>query len=217
MATRKVYRANTKGNYFVNPVNVDFEWNPGFAVVQKQKNIENLHKEYKKIYPEDNVLEISTKSKNELGVKLSAFNLSFRTKSQKVYTVEAAFQSSKKFENGGPYRDILDMDPKSAKRDERLKTSGKLVSFVFPNYEWPLEPKTLFYDWLYINSLCQNRDLAKEILNYNAFTDIEFNPNKSINCQARSAALYVSLAKRGLLKTVLKNRDEYIKIMKSAY
>lgn len=68
MATRKVYRVNTKGNCFVNPINVDFKWNSGFAVVQKQKNIENIHKEYKKIYPEDNILEISTKSKNELGV-----------------------------------------------------------------------------------------------------------------------------------------------------
>lgn len=217
MATRKVYRAHTKGNWFVDPVDVDFEWNSGFAGVQKQKNIENIHREYKKKFPKDNVLEISTKSKSELGVKLSAFNLSFKTKNQKVYTVEAVFQASKKFENGGPYRDILNMDPKSAKRDERLKNSGKLVSFVFPNYEWPLEPKTLFYDWLYINSLCQNKNLVKEILKYDAFTDIEFNPNKSVNCQARSAALLVSLAKRGLLKKALSSKEEYIKIMESAY
>ena len=41
--------------------------------------------------------------------------------------------------------------------------------------------------------------MGEEIQNYNAFTDIEFNPEKSINCQARAAAIYVGIAKAGLL------------------
>ena len=47
--------------------------------------------------------------------------------------------------------------------------------------------------------LHQNPKLAKEILNFNAFSDIEFNPKKSYNCQAFTAALYISASLRGIL------------------
>ena len=56
----------------------------------------------------------------------------------------------------------------------------------------------MFYDWLYIRALAQNSELALSLMEYNAFTDIAFNPKKSINCQANSAALFVSLKKQGL-------------------
>jgi hypothetical protein len=38
---------------------------------------------------------------------------------------------------------------------------------------------------------------------YAGFTDIEFNPRKSINCQARSIALFLALMKRNLLDEVV--------------
>ena len=69
--------------------------------------------------------------------------------------------------------------------------------------EWPLIPRTRFYDWLYITALSQNKELSEAVINYNAFTDIEFNPRKSINCQARSAAIYVSLYRAGKLEEYL--------------
>ena len=64
----------------------------------------------------------------------------------------------------------------------------------------PLIPRTAFYDWLYINALMENADLAEQVMEYDAFTDIEFNPNKSINCQARAAALFVAMKKLGRLE-----------------
>ena len=51
-----------------------------------------------------------------LGVKLSAFNLKLNG-----YTLENIFQSSKVFSNGGPYRDLMNVAPKEAKRDGRLQ------------------------------------------------------------------------------------------------
>ena len=80
MAIRKVYRVNEKDGNYVDKIDIEFKWNSGFSVVQKQKNITNLHNEYSKIYKDDKILEISTKSKDELGVRLSAFNLAFLTK-----------------------------------------------------------------------------------------------------------------------------------------
>jgi type I restriction enzyme M protein len=60
--------------------------------------------------------------------------------------VKTAFRSSKVFEYGGHFLNLLNKSAKEAKTDERLKNSGKLVQFVFYNQKWPLEPKTAFYD-----------------------------------------------------------------------
>lgn len=218
MAKRPVYIPLTTGNCFVETKFIDFEWFPGFSVSQKQKSIESLHEESKKIIKDINILEISSKSKDDLGVNLSAFNLLITTvKNNREYTVESAFQASKVFENGGPYVDLLDKTSMEAKKDKRLKTSGKLKKFKFYDFEWNLEPKTAFYDWLYINALKKNEDLSKELLHYNAFTDIEFNPEKSINCQAYAAALFVSLSKRGILSEVFFNKSSYLEAIENSY
>ena len=213
MAKRSVYRVSNDDKKYIEEIEVDFTWYPGFAVSQKQKSILDLHSEYNKIYKEDKVLEISSKSQEELGIRLSAFNLMITTKDDKTFSVESAFQSSKKFELGGPYLDILEKSSREAKKDNRLKTSGKLIAFEFYGKKWPLEPKTIFYDWLYIRAVYKNKELVSQILEYDAFTDIEFNPDKSINCQAKSAALFVSLSKRNLLEYAMKSTENYFDVI----
>ena len=173
-----------------------------------------MHDAFKEIYPDKNVLEISSKSENPLGVKLSAFNLKFSHKdSDKFFSVESAFQGSKVFENGGPYVDLLEKSSRDAKLDERIRNSGSLSAFKFLDEAFPLEPKTYFYDWLYINALNFNSDSAKEILNYDAFTDIEFNPKKSVNCQAAAAAIFVGLSRADLLSAALKSKEDFLEIV----
>lgn len=213
MAKRPVFIPNIEGKPVIKK-EVEFTWNPGFSKVQKQKNVEEIHNKAKKqgIFP---VLEISTKSNNDLGKQLSAFNLKIRLKNETYVTVEAAFQSSKVFEKGGPYLEMLKLSGRELKKDNRLKNSGKLIYFLFENNRWELEPKRAFYDWLYINALLQNRTLSEKILEYNGFTDIEFNPKKQINCQAYSAALYVSLNKRGILNKVIKSKDSFLKFLEN--
>ncbi len=217
MAIRNVFKVSDNKEKYVEKVDIEFKWYPGLAVSQKQKSIKELHHNYKKLYINDNVLEVSSKSEDELGIKLSAFNLLIKTKDERIFSVESAFQSSKKFELGGPYIDILDKTSKEAKKDPRLKNSGKLIAFEFYKKKWPLEPKTLFYDWLYIRALYKNEELSKEILQYDAFTDIEFNPEKSINCQANSAALFVSLSNRGILDYAMQSIDNYTKVISKTY
>ena len=92
------------------------------------------------------------------------------------------------------------MSPREAKKDPRLKSSGMLKCFFFDGKEIPISPKTIFYDWIYINALLENPSLANEVIGYDAFTDIEFNPEKSVNCQAKAAALYVALFRQGVLE-----------------
>ena len=201
MAERPAWRVQKR----VEKINFSFEWNGGFAVSQKKKNIVNLHAAIGQKYA-GKALEISTKSDSTLGQNLSAFHLKIGS-----YYLENVFQSSKVYQNGGPYLDMLDMPPKDAKRDERHQTSGKLTGFSYSGVLWELNPKTLFYDYLYLlavkNSL--DRETLQEICDYEWFTDIEFNPKKSINCQARSAALlkYVVLNEQW---DVLDSKDKWL-------
>lgn len=214
MSERPVYLPHTKGNLLVKTINLEFKWNSGFSKVQSQKNITALHEQARKLLKLEKLLEISSKSPDELGVKLSAFNLLITSPKKKIYSLECAYQSSKVFEYGGPYRDILEKTSLEAKKDPRLKNSGKLKCFNFFGREWGLEPTTAFYDWLYINTLFQNKDLAEKLKDFDGFTDIAFTPGKSYNCQAYAAALYVSLEKRNLLKKeILSNPDEYLKLI----
>ena len=215
MARRPIYIPQLEGDIFVKTIYVDFDWFPGFAITQKQKSIESLHSEAKKILGEVKILEISSKSTIDIGKELSAFNLMIETKKyERRFSVESAFQASKVFEKGGPFVDLLEKTSQEAKKDSRLRNSGRLKKFKFYNTEWELEPKTLFYDWLYISALLNQEDLQEKIVDYNAFTDIEFNPEKSINCQAYSAALFVSLVKRNILDDVLSTVDNYKKTIK---
>lgn len=212
MATRPIFIVGEASNFLVETKFLNFEWFPGFSVSQKQKSISAMHCAAKNKLQIEKILEISSKSLNSLGVELSAFNLKITTqKLQKSFSVECAFQASKVFENGGPFIDLLDKTSIEAKKDPRIKTSGKLLKFKFYNTAWSLEPKTAFYDWLYLNALHKNETLASSVLEYAAFTDIEFNHEKSINCQAYSAALYVSLYKKGLLDFSLASQENFLK------
>ena len=52
-------------------------------------------------------------------------------------------------------------------------------------------------------------------MNYDIFTDIEFNEKKSINCQARACAIYKSLRLSNKLDYYLSSIDTFKKIYSS--
>lgn len=209
MAIRPVFFVNQSNESFISEIGVEFTWVAGMALSQKQKSIDNLHIEAQK-HGLGSVLEISSKSRNPLGVKLSAFNLKIRVEDNLVSTVESVYQGSKVFKDGGPFTDLYKINSRDSRKDARLFTSGNLIGFKYNNYHWDLVPETSFYDWLYINALVQNEELADQLIRYNAFTDIEYNPSKQINCQARSAAYFVSLSKKNLLRDYLTSKEDFI-------
>ena len=161
MASRPIF--HTLPYYpFYEEIDVDFVYYSGFSKIQKQKSLNSLQSNYIFKFKNRKIIDISTKSTSDLGVKLSAFNLKVKYKNN-YFFVECLFQGSKTFKNGGPYRDLLSKNPKDAKRDKRLKESGELIHFNYFDMIFPLEPKDYFYNWLYINSLYRNPGLAKNI------------------------------------------------------
>lgn len=183
------------------------------------------------------ILEISTASTDyETGQALSAINLIYVSpKTGVARPVENWFQAAKVYGDGageyGPYQELLNVTMPKRYLDKRLdkKTvaqyegdelfwriradldKSELVRFELEGERFGLVPRSLFYDYLYVNALAQeqNAELAGRLLEYRVFTDIMFNPgegkNRRYNTQARSCAIFVSLAKRDLLNDALES------------
>ena len=110
---------------------------------------------------------------------------------------------------------MLLVSPKEAKTDERHQSSGKLISFVRGEEIWPLEPKTLFYDYIYMNALLENKnaEVMIELIEdgYSAFSDLA---TLSLNSQARNCAIFVGLYRAGLLDEI-KNKEFYLRLFRT--
>ncbi len=192
------------------------------------------------------ILEVSTASHDyDLGQALSAMNLIYTDfDTEESHPLENWFQSSKVFvkdgKERGPYKELLDVrlakryinphpDKKTVEQFsgdplfERIQDEigGSAMScFRLFGEDYPLIPRSAFYDFLYISALCQplNKELAEGLLGYRIFTDIMFNPGtgktKRFNTQARSCAIYASLAKRNMLKNSMPRFDDFLRYVR---
>ena len=214
MATRPVFEISFTAPYYTEQ-NTDFTWNKGLNINQRRKNVIALHEAYKEKFPTKEVLEISSKSLQADGLPLSAFQLQkYVPTLKKTLAVENLYQGGKIFEKGGPFLDLYDLTAKVAKKDERLHSFGSVVGFFYEGNFFPSEIVDAFYNWLYINALVENPGISAPLMNYDAFTDIVYNPKTGINCQAKSAAIFVSLAKLGKLD-VVKDFEQFTKTVYS--
>ncbi len=121
MAKRPIFIPKSSGNLMVVAMPIEFVWYPGMSKSQKQKSIRSLHDAAKKDRGIEYILEISSKSETELGVKLSAFNLLLKTPNGSMASVEVLFQGSKVFSGGGPYTDIYNKTSREANCYWKLK------------------------------------------------------------------------------------------------
>ncbi len=64
-----------------------------------------------------------------------------------------------------------------------------------------------------INVLVNNYDIGEELLSYGSFTDIEFNPKKSINCQAKAVAIYVGFCQAQRINEAEESSADFRKIV----
>lgn len=172
-------------------------------------------------YQNEKVLGISSTSLMSLGSRLSAMNLSKRTQ-RELTTVESAFQSSRIYSDGtrtvGPFPDYLFLAGRECKKLVKEASEG------MHSYKYEFDGMTFyasawhifqFYDFLYLNALLEpGNEKVRELLlkeEYMAFTDLA---TKSLNCQARSAAIFVGLVRAGLIDEV-RNYDSYLKLFRT--
>lgn len=222
-ATRIYFKASKNG---VETKEINFAFYSGFAPIQKIKSRDSMHESILKQEPNAKILEVSTKSDDEFGKKLSAFNLIIDNR-----PFECAFQEAKRFkisdsiitnieldtkgkgkismdisdrlvgENDEYYLEPISNNPRELKSllkaFMKANKNAKLSHFVYKGKIFEINAgvansESYFYDFLYFMALRENfsKSEIRQILQYSIFTDIEFNHKVSINCQARSCALY---------------------------
>jgi type I restriction enzyme M protein len=193
---------------------VEFNFYSGFSSVQKQKSIQSFHEVIKTDEQNElTILEVSRKSTNPLGELLSAFNLKYNGK----YSVESIYQASKVFNDNIQFTSLIEKSPGDAKsfvKEYIKKNNVSLSHFNYFGKKIELKPESLFYDYLYIEALKYNKDISSKLMEFNCFTDIEFNHKKQISSQARSCALFVLLTKMNLLDKYTQNIDIFSKSYK---
>ncbi len=211
MASRPVFIPSFDNSSLVEERVFDFAWSSGFAESQKKKNIEALHSAAMQSGL-TRILEISSKSDEKVGRRLSAFSLKVEIEGGK-FPLESVYQGSKVFELCGPSIKIFEFEPREAKRFVRELSCGRLIGFELEGRQYPLFPKNAFYDWLYIRALAEHADWIEKNVMYDAYTDIEFNPAKQVNCQARAFAEYVSLAAKSELDAAVRDYGHFASML----
>lgn len=161
------------------------------------------------------LLEVSTKSPSELGRRLSAFNLKLDVDGE-MLSLESVYQASKVFSESGQHTDLLREGPYAAKKAIKALGRGKIISFRLFGRDFQTEPKNAFYDWLYIRAIQPHHDWIRRNVEFYGYTDIEFNPEKSINCQARAVAEYMSLLNQGSSAECFKDFDKFRELLRMA-
>ena len=219
MAQRSVFIGKDVYPFF-EEVGVQFYYFQGFALCQKRKNQIGLHESFSEAYPERKVLEISSASLYSLGAALSALNLKKRTQAG-VTTVESAFQSSRIYgENDeiGPFPELLFYPSKECKKlvvEQSCGLPNRHFRFDGMDFYSPDHFRSLFFDFVYLNALCEeeNKPVVDRLLTegYSAFSDLA---TKSLNNQARSCAIFVSLVKNGLIDEV-RNFDSFLRLFRT--
>lgn len=211
MAIGSVYYV--KNDNVVNGI-FDIKWVNGLSMLQKQQNIEALHQAiFDRFSDEPNrIAEMYTKSKTEIGRTLCSFNIKLMI-SECDYAFESVYQSSKVFGDGLfdtlQHAEWLILDGYEAKRRSQ-EIQLPLAEFRFNDRSFPLIPKTMFFDWLYISFIKQ---YSLSFLNnqYDYFTDIEFNPKKMVSTQANTVCKYRCLVEHNLVEEYLQDPIKYYK------
>lgn len=205
MATKMCFRVNDE-KVFDEEI-VSFTYVKGMAFSQKVKNVLSFHESIQQQFPTSR--KVSTKSSNELGVALSAFNLLLDGR-----PIESIYHSSKVFTDETCYDFLVDYTPKDAKRFMREHGKGEveLKCYRYNGEDISLTPRTLFYDYIYIMGLMQLPELSKSLSDYDIFTDIEFNEKKGVNCQARACAIYSYMLRTGTVDKYIASMSEFEKI-----
>lgn len=196
MAEKMVFISDGINPFYEKIINYVFV--PGFAPIQRKKNVTNLNESLRIEFPNLKTLEVSTKSDNELGRQLSAFVLKLNGR-----YLESVFQSSKVFADGKQYEFLIDKKPIEAKRFIQNLPKQNIVKFRFGGIDYPINPQSFFYDYIYIKALHEIPEISIKLKDFDIFTDIEFNYKKSINCQARACAIYSYLVKTGKVEEYL--------------
>lgn len=180
---------------------IHFRWEPGTPISQRRNSCVNMH-EALDFHCDLKSLDISSASTENFGVALSAFNLTWRGR-----TVECWYQGSKVYSVAGPMHSLYNATSMEAKQSMKNPGLGTLIGFNLEGIEYPMIPKTVFYDYIYLCGMYENYGDKLDLSMYDCFTDVQATVDIDA-CQARSVCLYKLLQMRNMFY-LLDNFDQF--------
>lgn len=149
------------------------------------------------------VLEISSRSDEEIGRSLSAMRLpAARSDDERRLPVESIYQAAKCYGEQGP-GEALSNGFNAKRHDRERRRAGGLTGFEHGGTFWPTGSGSAFYDQLWIKAAADGgNELTGRLEGYDGFSDQFHRPGQSVACQARAAAILVGLERAGRLQSV---------------
>ena len=139
------------------------------------------------------VLELSSRSEEPLGQRLSAMHLrAAGPDGDRGLPVESVYQAAKCYGAGGPDEQPLRNGFDAKRHDRERRTAGPLRGFHHRGTFWPAASGSAFYDRLWIQAAL-GTGASRELGRFDAYTDQFHRPGQAVACQARSAAMLVGL------------------------
>lgn len=193
---------------------VEFPWYSGFTLPQKRRGVTSLHDKARDTLGLDKILEVSTRSFDAVGRKLSPF---YQRRKVPGYggprgvALESLFAGVKVFARGGPYTELLDLPPTKAllNRKNTQKAQGKLRYLQLGEERFG---RISGYDYLYISTAAPtlSEEEWAELATFQGFSEITLPFANSWTCQAGSAALMAELKHRDLLDEALQSYEAFV-------
>ncbi len=211
MVRRQVYRAVDSESMRLEIIDIECRLPYERRVIAYHALIEELHDKFRARYENVSVLEISSRSPHYLGSAVQTKNLMLTCHGFES-CVEVVYLSSLKFSYGGPYFDLLTQTASEAKKDVRLRATGRVVRAVHEGIVCSPKFLPLYYAYLFCKALLQQPKLAASVAKHRAFSDVSFDPLQSPHCVAHAAAIYSLLHHHGVLENAMQNLNQFIYI-----
>lgn len=167
---------------------------------RQRREVDSLHERFKYYRPDFKMLEISSISREPLGVAVSAANL----RDPRGNLTEAVYLGSRVYEQGQ-----LEHLYHASSTVEAMRITKASEHNMFSSYNWygkavPTNPLTLMKYWIWCDAVYNQKDLMNQIVEYDAFTNYFCNTSKDyFGTYPEAAALFVTLYRNGILDTAM--------------
>ena len=206
---KRVYRVLKQHRLMMEVIEIECDTTDSHRIRKYHELIEELERKLRHQVVTCQLLEISSRTPQLLGNHVRASRLMLECRGEHA-CVESVYLSQLKFSYGGPYHDVLTKPLHETRQDIRFKASGRVIRAMGEHYDWPREYLSYYYAWLYIQALLKQPDLATALCEYDAFSDVSFDPHVSAHCVAEAAAIYATLVHHDLLQTAMKSPVQFI-------
>lgn len=166
---------------------------------------------YNKDTPNKKLLNASFSSRDKFSNLVNPYNLVVDYNSNNFYPIENVFLASEVFKNGGPYKDLLTMKAKDARKDPRITDFKEFEGYYHKGMIFFSSEAQDLYNYLFASALKNTEsEIAKKLLTYDAFFDGNQTANTYKLNSSISLAVYKGLVNQGLLEKALENKKSFL-------